>query len=204
MPLLISSIECHFLLDTFVNLLLFKIHPHVKFTIPFFLVYCFGIIRLHASGDICLTPFAVPTCTFGNISFEFCTLSQKKWFSLYKTKPCTINVLNLWSISNYIIIRITRCQIMDCKSRVLKAEKLRQIQGCSLFSRSHLTECIGCHILVIITSWWSLPEDCHVMLSRKSHNINLPPQILMSCNSNSVAFSQWAEIVWILHNNLCW
>jgi hypothetical protein len=39
---------------------------------------------------------------------------------------------------------------MDCKSRMLKAEKLWQIQGCFVFSRSHLTECIGCHI------FWSL------------------------------------------------
>ncbi len=41
---------------------------------------------------------------------------------------------------------------MDGKSHVLKAEKVWQIQGCFMFSRSHLTESLGCHILVIITS----------------------------------------------------
>jgi hypothetical protein len=81
---------------------------------------------------------------------------------------------------------------MDCKSRMLKAEKLWQIQGCFVFSRSHLTECIGCHIfwsLLRVDDHYQKIVICQVMLSRKSHN-NLPPQILMSCNSNSGAFSQ--------------
>jgi hypothetical protein len=95
---------------------------------------------------ICLTPFLVHTCLhiWKYIIWILYTLSEIDL--VIQNQGCTINVLNFWSISNYVIIRITRCQIMDCKSRMLKAEKLWQIQGCLVFSHSHLTECIGCHI----------------------------------------------------------
>jgi hypothetical protein len=177
--------------------------PMLKFTIPFFLCVLFWYHQVACKWDMHYSILGTYLRIWKYIIWILYTLAEND-LVIQQNKACTINFLNLWSISNYIIIRrITRCQIMDGKSHVLKAEKVWQIQGCFMFSRSHLTESLGCHILVIITSWWSLPEDCHLMLSRKSHN-NLPPQILMSCDSNSGAFSQWAEIVWILHQNLCW